>query len=211
MSDDRNFRIDIHLYWPSGLWDRTLRLTRRFATVKGWITIALLVIGIILLSLLLARGPTPTPSPPSPDPGPPSAVVRPEPPVKPDPPRPDEAPPPAARPDDTPLSKAIRDYHRRFPAVVPKTLWELADKLDNREIKDKLAAVTFYKRNGVALVQALDGVFSPGIDPNNSDPKGVITNPAAISGPLRQTAKALGYKPPAQADSGPQSFDQESP
>lgn len=179
--------------------------------MKGWIAIALLSATLIAVLYMQAlRGPTPAPHPPTPDPGPP-VVEEPKPPVKPDPERPDEATPPAARPADTPLSKAIRDYHRRFPAVVPRTLWELADKLDDREIKDKLAAVTFYKRDGIALVQALDGVFSPGIDPNNTDPKGVITNPAAISGPLRQTAKALGYKPPAQADSGPQSFDQESP
>jgi hypothetical protein len=119
------------------------------------------------------------------------------------------SPAPAPKAPETPLSRALRDYHQRFPAVVPRTLWELADKLDSGEIADKDTSIKFYKRDGIALVQALDGIFTPGIDPSTKE--GKVTKPAAISGPLRQTAKALGYKPPAQADAGSQSFAPEAP
>jgi hypothetical protein len=141
------------------------------------------------------------------DPAPPAVKPvdpAPKPEVKPEP-----APPPATKAPETPLSRAIRDYHQRFPAVVPRTLWELADKLDSGEITDKDTAIKFYKRDAVPLSQALDGIFTPGVD--SSTKEGKVTNKAAISGPLRQTARALGYKPPAQADAGSQSFAPEAP
>jgi hypothetical protein len=123
--------------------------------------------------------------------------------------KPEPTPPPAAKAPETPLSRALRDYHQRFPAVVPRTLWELADKLDSGEIADKDTAIKFYKRDAVPLAQALDGIFTPGIDASTKE--GKVTGKAAISGPLRQTARALGYKPPAPADAGPQSFAPEAP
>jgi hypothetical protein len=139
------------------------------------------------------------PAPPAVQPGP-----APKPEVK-----PDLVPPPAAKAPETPLSRALRDYHQRFPAVVPRTLWELADKLDSGEITDKDTAIKFYKRDAVPLSQALDGIFTPGVDSGTKE--GKVTSKAAISGPLRQTARALGYKPPAQADAGSRSFAPEAP
>jgi hypothetical protein len=123
--------------------------------------------------------------------------------------KPEPAPLPAVKAPETPLSRALRDYHQRFPAVVPRTLWELADKLDSGEITDKDTAIKFYKRDAVPLSQALDGIFTPGVD--SSTKEGKVTSKAAISGPLRQTARALGYKPPAPADAGSRSFAPEAP
>jgi hypothetical protein len=124
-------------------------------------------------------------------------------------PAPSPSPAPTPKAPETPLSRALRDYHQRFPAVVPRTLWELADKLDSGEIADKDTAIKFYKRDAVPLSQALDGIFTPGVD--SSTKEGKVTSKAAISGPLRQTARALGYKPPAQADAGSRSFAPETP
>jgi hypothetical protein len=202
MTDDRNLRIDIHLYWPSGLWDRTLRLRRRFATVKGWITLALLAGIAGLLALQAFRGPAPAPSPPAPDPGPPPAVVRPEPEPRPDPspapqpllppqPQPEAgpAPDPQPRPEvpDSALTKAVREYVRTLPQVFT----DLADAVEKGRLKDKDAAVAFHKQavkqHQAALGAALDQVFSAG-----SDSKGKITDPGKITGPLRETAKAFG-------------------
>jgi outer membrane biosynthesis protein TonB len=198
MADDRNLRIDIHLYWPSGLWDRLLRLTRRLATVKGWITLALLACIAGLLALQAFRGPTPAPSPPAPDPGPPPAVVRPEPapapaprPVPPPAPQPEAEPTPAPQPrpeaSDSALTKAAREY----VDTLPKVFADLADAVEKERLKDKNAAVEFYKQtakqHAAALGAALDQVFSAG-----SDKKGAITDPGKITGPLRETAAALG-------------------
>jgi outer membrane biosynthesis protein TonB len=201
---DRNLRIDIHLYWPSGWWDRLLRLARRLETVKSWITLALLAAIVGLLLLQAFRGPTQAPHPPTPDPGPPP-VVRPEPrpngeiedprprpvpvPQPPPQPQPEEEPAPAPAPEvsDSPLTKAVREYIRTLPQVFT----DLADAVEKERLKDKDAAVAFHKQavkqHQAALGAALDQVFSAG-----SDKKGKITDPGKIAGPLRETATALG-------------------
>jgi hypothetical protein len=127
------------------------------------------------------------------DPAPPAVKPidpAPKPEVKPDPapngeiedPRPRPTPPPA----DTPLSRAMRDYLRQAPVTLPDTLDAMADRLDNRELADKASAVTFFKKPAAAMNAALDQVFSPGLDK-----EGKVADPGKISGPLRDSARAL--------------------
>jgi hypothetical protein len=114
------------------------------------------------------------------DPAPPAVQpVRPapKPEVKPDP-----APPTA----DTPLSRAMRDYLRQAPDTLPDTLDAMADRLDSHELTDKAASVTFFKKPAAAMNAALDQVFSAGIDKD-----GKVADPGKISGPLRDSARAL--------------------
>jgi hypothetical protein len=96
--------------------------------------------------------------------------------------KPELTPPPA----DTPLSRAMRDYLRQAPATLPDTLDAMADKLDSHEHTDKAASVAFFKKPAAAMNAALDQVFSPGLDP-----AGKVADPAKISGPLRESARAL--------------------
>jgi hypothetical protein len=113
------------------------------------------------------------PVPPAVQPVPPA----PKPEVKPDP-----VPPPA----DTPLSRAMRDYLRQAPVMLPDTLDAMADKLDDGTLADKASSVTFFKKPASAVNSALDQVFSAGIDKD-----GKVADPGKISGPLRDSARAL--------------------
>jgi hypothetical protein len=150
-------------------------------TWKDWINPALLAMIVALLAWQAARGPTSTTDPhPAPAPAPPA--VKPDPAPRPPAPRPDPTP----QPKDTPLSRAMRDYLRQAPATLPDTLDAMADKLDARELADKASSVAFFKRPASAMNAALDQVFSPGIDKD-----GKVTDPGEISGPLRDSARAL--------------------
>jgi hypothetical protein len=112
--------------------------------------------------------------------------------VKPDPGKVDPAPKPEVKPEPapapppeaaSPLTKAVQEYVR----TLPRAFSDLADRIESGELKDKAAAVRFSKQHASAMAAAMDQVFSGGVDPG-----GKITDPGAIAGPLRETAKALG-------------------
>jgi hypothetical protein len=101
-------------------------------------------------------------------------------------PKPEVKPEPTPTPADTPLSRAMRDYLRQAPVTLPDTLDAMADKLDDGTLADKASSVTFFKKPAAAVNAALDQVFSAGIDKD-----GKVIDPSKISGPLRDSARAL--------------------
>jgi hypothetical protein len=174
-------RIDVHVHWFGGLRDQLGRLP--IDTLRSWLTPVLAAVAVGLLALIYLSGRTLAPVP---APGPP--VVRPEPGPKPQPePMPDPAPDPqpASQPEAaaSPLTKAAQEYVR----TLPRAFQDLADKVESGELKTKADAVAFSKKHAAAMAAAMDQVFSSGVDQ-----QGKITDPGAIAGPLKATAKALG-------------------
>jgi outer membrane biosynthesis protein TonB len=175
-------RIEIDIDWLGGLRDRIRRLP--INTFKSWITPILMAATFGLLVLIYMGGPKPAPHPPTP----PSPVVRPEPAPQPIPqpePAPESEPIPAPQPEASasPLTRAAQEYVR----TLPKAFADLADKVESGELKTKAEAVAFSKKHASAMAAAMDQVFSGGVDG-----KGNITDPGAISAPLKATARALG-------------------
>jgi hypothetical protein len=171
-------RIEIDIDWFGGLRDRFGRLPIG-TLLKDWLTPVLALIAVGLLVLIYMGGPKPAP---------PSPVVRPEPAPQPIPqpePAPESDPAPAPQPEaaSSPLTKAAQEYVR----TLPKAFADLADKVESGELKTKAEAVAFSKKHAAAMAAAMDQVFSGGVDG-----KGNITDPGAISAPLKATARALG-------------------
>jgi hypothetical protein len=181
-------RIDIDIDWFAGLRDRLRR--PNIDTLKSWLTLALLAAILALIAWQAMRGPTPTPHPPAPTPAPPAPGPAPTPtpaPIpQPDPdPMPAPAPDPALQPEASasPLTRAAQEYVR----TLPRAFQDLADKVESGELKTKAEAVAFSKKHAAAMAAAMDQVFSGGVDQ-----QGKITDPGAIAGPLKATARALG-------------------
>jgi hypothetical protein len=174
-------RIEIEIDWFGGLRDRLGRLNIK--TLANWLTPALVAATFGLLVFIYLGGPKPAPAP---TPAPP--VVRPEPAPNPQPipqPEPESDPAPAPQPEaaSSPLTRAAQEYVR----TLPKAFADLADKVESGELKTKAEAVAFSKKHAAAMAAAMDQVFSGGVDQ-----QGKITDPGAIAGPLKATAKALG-------------------
>jgi outer membrane biosynthesis protein TonB len=191
-------RIEIKIDWLAGLRDRLGRLP--IDTLKGWLILALLAAILALQAWQASRGPAPAPNPPAPTPAPPAPGPAPTPTPAPGPaptptpapiPQPDPDPMPAPAPDPapqpeaaaSPLTKAAQEYVR----TLPRAFQDLADKVESGELKTKAEAVAFSKKHAAAMAAAMDQVFSGGVDQ-----QGKITDPGAIAGPLKATARALG-------------------
>jgi hypothetical protein len=172
-------RIDIHIHWFGGLRDQLGRMN--IDTLRSWLTPVLAAVAVGLLALIYLSGRTLAPVP-SPAPVPVPGKVDPKPAVDPDP-APD--PQPATQPEAaaSPLTKAAQEYVR----TLPRAFQDLADKVESGELKTKADAVAFSKKHAAAMAAAMDQVFSGGVDQS-----GKITDPGAISAPLKATARALG-------------------